>query len=370
MNGEQPPDMPSRGEGMNGEAPPDMPAMGEGMNGEPPQGMPQGTPPPDRGEQAGGRGFGRPDGMRGQENMRGGFTGRTDPKQRNDVISTASTKGLKSGGDLTVTGGSITVTSADDCVHANGSITVSGGTLLLASGDDGLHADDTVTLLGGEVTVSQAYEGIEGRFIEIGGGVIAVTATDDGLNASGGEGSFQFGRMPGNMENTVLPSLHISGGTLSVNADGDGLDSNGDLIVEGGTVTVDGPTNGGNGALDSGSESGGRILCNGGTILAIGSSGMAETFGGDSAQCSFIHNYSETFPAGTKIVISDENGETLFEHTSLKPFDSILFSSPLLTLGKTYTVSAGEQTDAVTMESVSNGGSFAMPGGFGRPGRR
>ena len=356
--------LPQPGEAPQG-TPPEMPSA----NGEPPQG----TVPPDRGGQRGGsdRPMEPQGDARGFGGGRGGF--QFDRKDTEKTDSGLSTKGLKSGGDLTVSGGSITVTSEDDCIHANGSVTVTGGTLLLSSGDDGIHADETLTVSGGSVTVSQSYEGLEGHFIYLRGGALSVTASDDGINACGGDAD-PFGRPFGQTETDAsdLPLLEISGGTLSVNANGDGLDSNGNLIVAGGVVTVDGPTNGGNGALDSGAENGGRILCNGGTVLAIGSSGMAETFSGDSAQCSFIHTFSETLPAGTQITVSDESGKTLFEHVSAKTFDSIVFSSPELVLGTACTVTAGDQTDTITLESVSNGASsdFAMPGSFGGHGRR
>ena len=201
-----------------------------------------------------------------------------------------------------------------------------------------------------------------------------MTASDDGLNANGGS-SAMFGRMPGqtNTDDSSLPVLKISGGTLYVNADGDGLDSNGDLIVEGGITIVDGPTNSGNGALDSGSENGGSIICNGGTILAIGASGMAESFESDSTQCSFIKNFSGTMQAGTQITVSDESGKTIFEYKSAKTFNSVVFSSPELVLGSTYTIAVGDQTETITIESISNGDSsgFGMQGGgFGGHNRK
>ena len=367
-NGEKPGFPGAPGEGI-GTMPPEPPDFGEKeING----GMPQGFPP----QEYGGRMDDQTnpaDNMHRPGKMRDDFPELSDRERSNDSDLEAGAKGLKSGGDLTVSGGSITVSSADDCIHANGSITVTGGAFLLRTGDDGIHADDTLTVTDGDITVSESYEGLEGRLVYLNGGSISVTASDDGVNAAGGS-SVMFGGMPAQSaaDNSSFPTLQISGGTLYVNADGDGLDSNGDLIVEGGTVIVDGPTNSGNGALDSGSESGGRILCNGGTVLAIGAPGMAESFGGDSTQCSFIKNFSKTMPAGTLISISDESGKTVFEHTSAKTFSSVVFSSPELVIGKTYTVTVGTETDTVTVESISNGDSYGLnpPGGFNGRERR
>ena len=94
---------------------------------------------------------------------------------------------------------------------------------------------------------------------------------------------------------------------------------------------------------------------------------MAESFESNSTQCSFIKNFSGTMPAGTQITITDENGKTIFEHKSAKSFNSVVFSSPELVLGSTYTITVGDQSEIIIMESISNGGSsgFGLQGGFG-----
>ena len=187
------------------------------------------------------------------------------------------------------------------------------------------------------------------------------------MNANGGASSFGGMFDSSKSDDTTTPILQISSGNIYVNANGDGLDSNGDLIIDGGIVIIDGPTNSADGALDSGLENGGKIECNGGTVLAIGASGMAETFDNDSRQCSFIMNFNKTLQAGTQIVVYDDNGNLLFEHTSAKTFNSIVFSSPLLAIGNTYSVTLANQTETITIENISNGSSsgFAMPPGFG-----
>ena len=130
-----------------------------------------------------------------------------------------------------------------------------------------------------------------------------------------------------------LPSLVISGGTVYVCATGDGLDSNGNLLISGGEVTVDGPSGSSNGALDSGSENGGTCLVTGGTVLAIGASGMAEGFGSESTQCSV--SLSGSFQAGQTLTLTDDAGNVLFTHTAAHSGDSTVFSSAALTEGMT-----------------------------------
>ena len=365
------PNMPNFGaEGFPGEGvPPDFAASGAfpGVSGETTLPVSDAEAPRTKARDSGRQGGERSDfaGRRDQ----GGLPNRFDGNQNGSAESDSGAKGLKSGGDLVILGGSVAVSATDDCVHANGSVTVQGGTLLLSSGDDGIHADERLTLSGGSVTVSRAYEGMEGSEILISGGAVSVTATDDGINASGGAQSplFPFSAEAVS-DDGQRPSLIISGGTVYVNANGDGLDSNGDLIIQGGSVVVDGPANGANGALDSGTENGGSLLVNGGTVLAIGASRMAESFDGDSAQCSFIKTLSQTASAGTRIAILDGDGTALFEHTSAKSFGSVVFSSPALSIGDVVTLVVGGQTQTVSIDSVSNGQSFSFGswGGFRR----
>ncbi len=293
-------------------------------------------------------------------------TGRDFKGQQENNSSDTSTKGLKSGSSLMINGGTVTVRSQDDCVHTNGSLTIAGGELTLSTADDALHADNDLTITDGTITVVQSYEGIEGHLITIKGGTIDVTASDDGINAGGNAYSAADGT------GKVLPTLLIEGGSIYVNAAGDGLDSNGDLIVAGGVITVDGPSDSGNGALDSGTENGGCLVVNGGTVLAIGASGMAESFTSDSEQCSFIYNFAGALQAGTEISITDENGKVLFTHTAAKSFNSVVFSSPELTVGSTVTLTAGETSAEIEITGITNGNASGngMFGGFGGRGGR
>ena len=290
-----------------------------------------------------------------------------------------STKGLKSGATLIISGGVITVDAMDDAVHANDAITISGGTMTLSSGDDGIHADNALTVEDGVITILASYEGMEANQLLIAGGVMDITSADDGLNANGGEDMFGMGGSRGGFgggrggfggrgmmgggsaptedasKPTDMPLLRITGGTLHINAEGDGLDSNGSIIVEGGKVIVDGPSRSMNGAIDAGSENGGVCEVHGGTVLAIGAAGMADTFGGTSTQCSFQITM-QGVSAGDEIVITDSQGTELIRHTSAKGCASIVFTSPDLILGETYTVTAGGRSAAVTLSSVSTGG--------------
>ncbi len=283
--------------------------------------------------------------------------------------------------DLTITGdGSLTVNGyLNDGIHANDDVTIESGSLVISAADDGIHANEELEIEDGSLTVTDSYEGIEGNRIHIEGGTLDIASSDDGINAYGGQNNFGFGGPGAASTDTTeeTPELIIDDGEIYINAGGDGLDSNGDLIVNGGYIVVDGPTNSANGAIDSGMENGGACEVHGGTVLAIGASGMAETFGNSSTQDSFRVTMSAQ-DANTEIVIKDANGNELFSHTSAKSFSSIVFSSPDLETGEDYIVTAGDESVTFTQDDVStaittdaaDSGFGMQPGAGGRGGTR
>lgn len=277
-----------------------------------------------------------------------------------------SAKGIKGVGTLYIGGGTLTADCADDSLHTNGNLIVHGGTLSLSSGDDGAHADGTLQVLDGMITVSQSYEALEGLCVEIGGGTLDLTSSDDGINAAGGNDQSGFEGRPARDTFAVNADayIRIAGGTMTVNAEGDGLDSNGNLFVTGGQTFVYGPTRGGNGTLDYS----GDATVTGGTLLAVGTSDMAQNFGNDSTQGAILVNI-ETQQANTPVTLTDANGQTLFTHTPAKSYSSIVLTCPDLKQGQTYTLSAGAVQNAVTLDTLIYGTGFAMGGGMrGKPG--
>ena len=269
----------------------------------------------------------------------------TYSSQSADTAS-ASQKGFKCGGLLTISGGTINISSADDCLHSAGQITVSEGVISLASGDDGIHSDGSVAISGGTLTISQSYEGIEGLTVDIMGGAVSVTASDDGINGAGGSDTGDENR-PGRNEFASQEGVYvkISGGAVTVNAAGDGIDSNGDLYVTGGSTIVYGPVNSGNGALDYN----GRATVSGGTLIALGSSGMAQGFDKTSEQYSFLLNLSSAIKEGEKITVTDGSGNVIFEGDSPKQWNSIVFTSGELTENMNVTVTAGDVSESVVL---------------------
>lgn len=276
-----------------------------------------------------------------------------------------SAKGMKAQVALVINGGSITIDATDDALHSATSVTITNGTLLLASGDDGIHSDDLVAISGGEITISQSYEGIEGGSIAVSGGIIDLTASDDGFNAAGGADNSASNGPRGNDAFAVdtSKSLMISGGTITVNAEGDGLDSNGTLAISGGTIYVSGPTSSRDGALDSN----GTMAISGGVVVAAGSAGMAQTFDQSSAQGSLSYTFTTVQQAGTTITLKDASGNVIASYTPDKQFQNVIISAPGLSSGQTYSLYSGSTlVESVTLTgTVTSIGSGNASGGFG-----
>ncbi len=281
--------------------------------------------------------------------------------------SAESMKGVKAGTAISITGGTLTTDSADDSVHSNGGVTITGGVLNLSSGDDGIHADAILVIENGEINISDSYEGLEAPGIEISGGTISLVAFDDGLNANGSSDELGY-----------TPYITISGGSVTANANGDGVDSNGTISMSGGILVVFGPTDNGNGALDYDQS----FALSGGTLIALGSKGMAQAPSTLSQPCISIYSSA---PADSTIEVRDEDGNAVLTTITPKACESLIFSSPELTAGSTYTIYADDEllatvtaTDGVSGGGASGTGFGAWTrdgdspwsgGGFGKPGQ-
>lgn len=318
--------------------------------------------------------------------------------QQSQSASDISQKGIKAAGQLTIAGGEARVSALDDAVHTNGHLLVQSGTLTLASGDDGIHADESLTVSGGSIEITQSYEGLEAAQVSITGGETRICASDDGINAANGQSTEPMGRGP--MGQTAAENdtiwIHISGGLVVVDAQGDGLDSNGSIVLSDGLVLIYGPTSGGNGTLDYEST----MNVDGGILIAAGSMRMAESPSNTSKQCALTYGWTAAQSAGTLVSLADEDGNILASFAPCKQFQWVCISMPSMKSGENVTlqlggVSSGQSQDgwygtaavegassqetillsqSVTNAGQTQGGMGAMgggkPGGMGGPGGR
>ncbi|MGA6224551.1 carbohydrate-binding domain-containing protein [Streptomyces umbrinus] len=260
----------------------------------------------------------------------------------------ASTKGLKAGVINVLEGGTVAVDASDDAVHSDGAVHVNGAKVTAASGDDGVHAEGDLTVDKGTLKVTSAVEGVEGADISVNGGTADIRSSDDGINAAGGTsssgggggGGGGFGGGPGGGgggESVGDYKLTVSGGTLVVDSEGDGLDSNGTAEITGGTVVVNGPQQGGNGALDVNGDFG----ISGGVLLAAGSAGMAVAPSTDSEQGWLSATLDSSVPAGTTLHVVDSDGKVVATYVTSKSIQNVVYSSSAVKSGEEYEIHSG-----------------------------
>lgn len=315
----------------------------------------------------------------------------------------AEQDGFHATGSIVVDDGTITVNSGDDGFHADLDTVIHGGTILVEKSYEGLEGK-RVVVNGGDITINASDDGInaansgdddsnaassnnDSSAAVNSGDDSSISGAADGKeppqmppdteNGSDMQPSQDFdpenapsgGNAPQNFDPGNAPSdgdapqkmqggpggggnselyIKITGGTLTVSADGDGLDSNGGLLVTGGTTIVYGPTSDGDSALDYD----GSAIVTGGTLAAIGSAGMTESFDEASIQPVITYYSTETQSADTTITLTDSDGSALFTVTPEKAYASIVLTCPEMKLDATYTLAAGTDNEEITLTDI------------------
>lgn len=234
-----------------------------------------------------------------------------------EIIIRSDGDGMKSDNDkdkekgfILIEGGKIDIDAKEDGIQAATCMDIRGGEIVIYAGEDGIHAEDTLIIKGGTVNVEKSNEGVEATYIVVQDGEVNVTSSDDGINGAG---------------------ITINDGDIYIHASGDGLDSNGHITVNGGVLTIDGPSDGRNGAIDY--ESG--CIVNGGYILAVGNSNMAQ-MPTETTVNSVMIGLNSNVKGGETICIVDGNGENVIEFTGKKAFNNIVLCTEQLKTGETY----------------------------------
>ena len=301
-------------------------------------------------------------------------------------VITASGHGVKANdsarfaeSDVTITAGSdkdgvhVADSDAEDAAQSESFFYMADGSLTINAQDDGIHADAKVIIEGGSIIINESYEGIEGLSIQISGGSTTLTATDDGLNAAGGNSTSGNGAFGGDDWNGggmmndggTDGSIVISGGNVSITAGGDGVDSNGSVEITGGYTVVQGPSSGDTSVLDYN----GTATISGGTFIGTGGAGMAENF--SSASQGLIAVSTGNQSAGSSVTLKDAAGNVIAEATPALDYAVVYISTESMAQGETYTLTAGTYSENITlsdiMYSTLSGG---MGGSFGGGGPR
>ncbi len=261
---------------------------------------------------------------------------------------TISEKGMKAAKSIVITKGTFSINAADDAMHSNGSVTINGGTFSLSTGDDGIHAPTAITFNGGNVTITKCYEGVESSLITVNSGDINVASVDDTFNATMGSAT----------EANDGSWIYIKGGNITINAStGDGLDSNGSVSMSGGTVSVQGPQS----QPEVGFDINGTFNVSGGLLIGSGpnSGNMIEAISTTSSQYGVKATISSTLSASTLFHIQDALGNKLITFKPVRNCYYIVYSSPLLVSGSTYSIYTGGSSTGTLTNGIYVGGTYS-----------
>lgn len=259
-----------------------------------------------------------------------------------------SAKGIKGLVLTIIAGGAFTIDAADDAIHSNNTVIIDNGIFAIATKDAAIHADAVATMNAGLLNISKSYEGIEAAAITINDGTINMVTSDDGFNATKGRRT----------EANDGSSLVINGGFVAINSSrGDALDSNGNAAISGGTVIVHGPQSQPEIAFDIN----GTFGISGGLFIATGpnSGMMIEVPSSSSSQYSVYVAFSGGLSASSLFHIQDASGNDLVTFKPVRNCYYLVFSSPKLTRGSSYSIYTGGSSTGTNTNGLSVGGTYS-----------
>lgn len=260
---------------------------------------------------------------------------------------TVSSSGSTGGGTRPGGGGGQTTGNYDEAkaIKCNGDVNILNGIITISSADDGIKSNKSITISQAEVTLKNAIEGMESPKITLQSGTISISASDDGFNATSGNGG----------ESNDGSLLQINGGTIYVSTTtGDGLDSNGSIAMTAGTVIVNGPSS----SPEVGMDYNGTFNISGGLLAVSGpnSGNMIQATSTTSSQYSVKITSSTTLSSSTIIHVQDDSGNNLLTFKPARNYYYIIFSSPDLKTGTNYSIyTGGSSTGTATNGYYSNG---------------
>lgn len=232
-------------------------------------------------------------------------------------------------------------------ISCNGAVTINKGKVTVSSADDGIKSENSITINNGTVTISKSTEGMESPNITINNGTVSITSSDDGFNATNGSGG----------ESNDGSMLNLNGGNIYVNSStGDGLDSNGSIKITGGTIAVHGPQS----EPEVGMDCNGTCDVTGGLLVISGiNSNMTEAMSTSSSQYGLKITSSSRINANTIFNIQDSDGNNLVTFKPVRNYSSIIFSSPALQNGKSYTIYTGGNSNGSDNCGLYSGGTYS-----------
>ncbi len=306
-----------------------------------------------------------------------------------DITTNSGTDAIKSDnaedatrGFVYIQSGNYNLTSTNDGIQAVTAINVADGTFKISSGDDAIHSDNIFTFSKGTIDIIKCYEGIEANHVTISGGNISINASDDGINATEpNDDETTDNKRPAQEEFAPTDSsITISGGYTYIEANGDGIDSNGSINISGGVTLISGPSSG----PDTSFDYNGTATVTGGVFIGTSTGEMAQNFSEAKNQGAILYSFQAQQKENTTFSICDENDKVIVSFDSPKPYSAVVVTAPQIKEGGKYKIvvgaeiensdkhgyanssdkSGGTVLETIEMTSSLYGTSKGMPGGM------
>jgi trimeric autotransporter adhesin len=232
-------------------------------------------------------------------------------------------------------------------ISIDGDVLIENGTITIASADDGIKSKASITINNANVSIANSIEGLEAPFITVNSGNVNLHSSDDAFNATHGNGG----------ENNDGSMLKITDGYVVANASGgDGLDSNGNILITGGTIIVHGPQS----APEVGMDFNGTCNVNGGFLIISGTnSNMTQAPNSSSTQHCIKAVSNQNLSASTLFHIQDAAANNIVTFQPLRSYYSIVFSSSALLNGTSYSIYTGGTCSGTNTNGLYSDGTYS-----------
>ncbi|MGE5355664.1 MAG: carbohydrate-binding domain-containing protein [Deltaproteobacteria bacterium] len=257
--------------------------------------------------------------------------------------------------NLTTTGSKILISGSGNnadyaeskTIKSDGALTINNGNLTISSNDDGMKSETSITIKKGTINIIKSVEGIEAPFITVYDGNVSIVSSDDGFNATKGNGG----------ESNDGSLLDIKNGYIVVSSsNGDGLDSNGNITMSGGTVLVHGPQSN----PEVGMDFNGAFNISGGFLAVSGTnSNMTQAPNNTSTQYALKLVSSQQLSSSTLFHIQDSSGNDLLTFKPIRNYYSVIYSSNSLKNGASYSVYTGGSSTGTLKDGLYSGGVYS-----------
>lgn len=257
--------------------------------------------------------------------------------------------------NLTTTGSKVLISGSGQnadyaeakTIKSDGALTIDNGIITISSNDDGIKSETSVTFNKGTVNIIKSTEGVEAPLITVKDGIISMVCTDDGFNATKGNGG----------ESNDGSLLDIKGAYVVVNvSNGDGLDSNGNITMSSGTVLVHGPQSN----PEVGIDFNGTFNISGGFLAVSGTnSNMTQAPNNTSQQYALKVVSSQQLSSSTLFHIQDSAGNDVLTFKPVRNYYSMIFSSSALKNGSSYSIYTGGSSTGTFKDGLYSGGLYS-----------